>query len=159
MVAKFSGDPGLRIRLKQNDKVLHEIRAGEISAEIEIGRSSSCGWRVPHEDNLISSAHAVLAREGRVVVLRDKGSTNGTWFQGKRIKERKLKAGDCITLGHCVLTVEQQACRSLIHVSCEMLRLPGTFDRDCVPGPPAPRHLPSCRVGRRRSSEHAGRPW
>jgi pSer/pThr/pTyr-binding forkhead associated (FHA) protein len=133
MVAKFSADPGLRIRLQYNDKVLSEISAGEISLEIEIGRSSSCTWRVPHEDALISSHHAVLVRQGRIVVLRDKGSKNGTWFQGKRIEERKLKAGDRISLGHCVLAVELETEETQAKAVAELEVLTGNHRHERKP--------------------------
>lgn len=125
MVALSNANPGLRIRLKHNDKVLCEIHAGEISAEIDIGRSSSCAWRVPSEDPLISSRHAVLSRQGRIVVLQDKGSKNGTWFKGKRIEERKLKAGDRFTLGHCVLTVESENAEAVVKAVAELEVLTG----------------------------------
>jgi len=125
MVALSNANPGLRIRLKYNDKVLCEIHAGEISAEIDIGRSSSCAWRVPSEDPLISSRHAVLSRQGRIVVLQDKGSKNGTWFKGKRIEERKLKAGDRFTLGHCVLTVESENAEAVVKAVAELEVLTG----------------------------------
>lgn len=91
--------PRLKIRLLVADKKLHEISDNEIFSEIEIGRSSECKWRVPQEDSLISSHHAVLISQGKSILLRDKGSKNGTWFQGRRIEERKLKDGDRVTLG------------------------------------------------------------
>jgi pSer/pThr/pTyr-binding forkhead associated (FHA) protein len=94
--------------LWHKDQVLSEISAVHVTSEIEIGRSSSCAWRVPPEDALISKHHAVLTRQGRTVLLRDKGSSNGTWFQGGQVVERLLQAGDRLTLGHCVLTVEQE---------------------------------------------------
>ena len=133
MVAKFSADPGLRIRLQYNDKVLSEISADEISLEIEISRSSSCTWRVPHEDALIGHHHAVLVRQGRIVVLRDKGSKNGTWFQGKRIEERKLKAGDRISLGHCVLAVERETEETQAKAAAELEVLTGNHRHERKP--------------------------
>ena len=133
MVAKSSADPGLRIQLQYYDKVLNKISAGEISSEIEIGRSSSCAWRVPPEDALISSHHAVLVRQGRTIVLRDKGSKNGTWFQGKRIEERKLKAGDRFALGHSVLVVEQETEEAVAKAVAELEVLTGNHRHEHKP--------------------------
>ena len=113
MVNDSKSSPGLRLRLFYTDKVLHEINAGSITGEIEIGRSSACAWAVPATDTLISSHHAVLVRDGRDITLRDKGSKNGTWFEGKRITEKKIKVGDHFTLGHCVLKVEMESAEAV----------------------------------------------
>lgn len=109
MVTPSNPDSGLRLRLFYNDKVLHETNAAAITGELEIGRSSSCQWAAPPTDALISSHHAVLVRDGRDIILRDKGSKNGTWFEGKRITEKKIRVGDHFTLGHCVLKVEKES--------------------------------------------------
>ena len=130
MVTPSRIPPGLIIRLGYNDQTLYEIRAHEIASEIEIGRSSSCVWRVPSEDALISSHHAAIKRDGQVIILRDKGSKNGTWFQGKRIEERKLKEGDRITLGHCVLTVERENIEAAFKAVAELEILTGHQRRE-----------------------------
>ncbi|MEI8039868.1 MAG: FHA domain-containing protein [Verrucomicrobiota bacterium] len=99
----------MRIRLLCNDRVLHEAHGGDIATPIEIGRSPACTWQLPQEDSLISSRHAVLERQGKDILLSDRGSKNGTWFEGKRIEKRKLRAGDRLTLGRCLLLVEQES--------------------------------------------------
>ena len=95
------------IRLQYNGKVIWESRDADIAQDIEIGRSSACAWRVPPEDEVISRQHAVLQRKGTEIWLHDKGSKSGTWLQGKRIEQRELKVGDQITMGHCILVVEE----------------------------------------------------
>jgi len=55
------------------------------------------------QQRAVSADHAYLIREGKVVVLVDNKSTNGTFLNGtKLLKERALKSGDQIKIGTCV---------------------------------------------------------
>lgn len=94
------------IRLEHNGRIVHEIKSGEISGELTIGRSHTCTWPVPKEDTVASSRHACLFLKGRAVWLKDLESTNGTFFQGKKIEKRKLALGDKIGIGNCTLCAE-----------------------------------------------------
>ena len=96
----------LRIRLQFDERILHEIRSPDLAQELAIGRSASCAWRVPPEDIGVGSQHATLVRQGTEILLIDRESKNGTWFQGSRIIRRALRPGDRISIGHCVLIVE-----------------------------------------------------
>ncbi len=73
-------------------------------AETVIGRSADCGLRIPLTD--VSRKHClVIDRQGEVR-LRDLGSTNGTYVNNKRINEVLLQAGDRLTIGPVILTVQ-----------------------------------------------------
>ncbi len=61
---------------------------------------------LPIDDPGISRNHAAVVRVGRDLVLRDTGSTNGTFVNSRRIKEVVLRHGDRITVGDTVLLVE-----------------------------------------------------
>lgn len=95
------------IRLEHNGRIIHEIGSAALSDEIVIGRSHSCTWPVPKEDALASSRHASLTLKGKAVWLKDLDSTNGTFYNGKKIAKRKLAVGDKIGVGNCLLCVEQ----------------------------------------------------
>lgn len=94
------------IRLEHNGRIVQETGSDAISGELVIGRSHACTWPVPKEDNVSSSRHAALFKKGKNVWLKDLGSTNGTFCNGKRIEKKKLAVGDKISLGNCVLCVE-----------------------------------------------------
>lgn len=51
----------------------------------------------------VSRHHAVLSRDGSTVKLHDLGSRNGTYVNDVRVRVRRLRHGDTITLGDCVL--------------------------------------------------------
>ena len=64
--------------------------------EIEIGRHSSCHLRFPPDLAIVSRKHAKIVREGNRFKLIDH-STNGTFINGKKVKQAYLRNGDVIT--------------------------------------------------------------
>lgn len=66
---------------------------------IKIGRSSTNTYKV--DSPIVSAQHAVLKSEGGKVLLKDLNSTNGTFVNGKRIKDVcELHPGDTVKLGN-----------------------------------------------------------
>ncbi len=77
-----------------------------LAAKITIGRESSCDVVV--DNKLVSRHHAVIQKIRDAYFLRDDGSTNGTFLNGRRIpddKYIKLNAGDKITVGTASLVM------------------------------------------------------
>jgi pSer/pThr/pTyr-binding forkhead associated (FHA) protein len=71
----------------------------EFSEEvIPIGRHSSCLLRFPPDLRIVSRKHAEIVREGARFKLIDH-SANGTFVNGKRLKEVYLKNGDVLAFG------------------------------------------------------------
>lgn len=62
---------------------------------IAIGRHSSCHLQFPPDLTIISRKHAEIIREGNQFKLLD-FSVNGTFVNGKRVKEAFLKNGDVL---------------------------------------------------------------
>ena len=69
-------------------------------SEVVIGRSSKCDIRIDQES--VSRSHASLLNNGRSVVLRDLGSTNGTLVNDQQVDEYVLRHGDLIKIGRTV---------------------------------------------------------
>ncbi len=61
---------------------------------------------IPLDDSGSSRTHAVLLRTDETLLLRDQGSTNGTFLNAKRVTEAPLRNGDQITIGDTVILVE-----------------------------------------------------
>lgn len=54
----------------------------------------------PEKDTDVSARHAAVFRQGPGYVVRDLGSTNGTWVNGQRVRgDQALEPGDRIRLG------------------------------------------------------------
>jgi FHA domain-containing protein len=68
-----------------------------------IGRSSSCDLVL--RDDSVSRRHAEIALRGGVCVVRDLGSSNGTWVNGRAVQRARLRAGDELQLGETFIRV------------------------------------------------------
>src|SRR4051812_272813 len=68
-----------------------------VSARLLIGRSSQC--HLVLADDTVSRRHAELRIEDGHWMLRDLGSSNGTWVNGRRIVEAEVRPGDLVYLG------------------------------------------------------------
>jgi hypothetical protein len=60
------------------------------------------------EDRRISRSHARLIHSGSHWTIRDEGSTNGTFVNGRMVSQQSLKHGDCVSLGGLELVFYQQ---------------------------------------------------
>lgn len=69
--------------------------------EATLGRDRGC--TIALEDKAISRSHARILPSPQGILLRDLGSSNGTWVNGQRITEALLRDGDEIRLGACVI--------------------------------------------------------
>jgi len=66
-----------------------------------LGRSRNCDWYLPDPDNVVSSRHCEVRREGDAWLLRDI-STNGTFLNeaAERLAaEHRIAEGDVIRIG------------------------------------------------------------
>lgn len=68
--------------------------------ELVIGRSSECAVQLPGDE--VSRQHAQIVRDGPIFVIRDLGSKNGTFHNGRRVTEAVLEVQDVIRTGDWV---------------------------------------------------------
>ncbi len=57
-----------------------------------IGRGKHCDLII--NSGKVSREHAAITREGTAYFIEDLGSSNGTWFDKRRITKRQIEAGD-----------------------------------------------------------------
>ena len=87
-----------RRRLRRRPAGLLE---GAVGGRLMLGRSSEC--QLVFADDTVSRRHAELRLvEGRWM-LRDLGSSNGTWVNGRRVMEAEVAPGDDVQLGGCAV--------------------------------------------------------
>jgi predicted component of type VI protein secretion system len=69
-----------------------------VEDSVVVGRDPDCdAWLDSHR---VSRWHCILTRKGSDVVVRDLGSTNGIWVNGRRVSSARLKAGDEMSIAH-----------------------------------------------------------
>jgi pSer/pThr/pTyr-binding forkhead associated (FHA) protein len=94
---------------------------GLVVKEVQLSKSRSTIGRRPFNDIVIenlavSGEHAVIENTGNQVVLKDLGSTNGTYVNGKPIRKQVLEYGDEIEIGkYTIQYVEKSEPGSLAH--------------------------------------------
>lgn len=91
----------LQVRLEHEGRVLYEVPESEVTSEITIGRSQESTWCIPATDRSASNNHAAIVKKHGKLYVVDKGSRNGIYFQGAKVPEHKLSAGDQIGIGDC----------------------------------------------------------
>jgi signal transduction histidine kinase/pSer/pThr/pTyr-binding forkhead associated (FHA) protein len=70
-------------------------------AVVTIGRGATNVVQL--HDTEISREHADIRRQGDVVIVRDLNSSNGTFVNGRPVKEQELASGDQLQLGRTLL--------------------------------------------------------
>jgi diguanylate cyclase (GGDEF)-like protein len=68
--------------------------------QIIIGRSSKADIQIDQE--AVSRNHCKIINTGNAILLRDVGSTNGTYINDEMIDEYVLRDGDFIKVGRCI---------------------------------------------------------
>jgi hypothetical protein len=71
---------------------------------VVVGRSRGCDVVVG--EPTVSRRHLELRAVDGAWVAVDLGSTNGTWLMGRRVGRARVVAGDELTLGDCVVLLE-----------------------------------------------------
>jgi ABC transport system ATP-binding/permease protein len=89
-------------------EVIAGVDAGKVfrftRGNVALGRRQG---EVPLSDVEVSRHHAVVEVFGReMIFLRDLGSTNGTYHNGRRITVSKLQPGDTIGVGKTVMKLQ-----------------------------------------------------
>lgn len=74
---------------------------------MRVGRSKDC--EIFLVDPSVSRNHAVLDVQGDHVVVRDAGSTNGTFVNGERVQLRTLHPGDRVAFGKTEMAFESSS--------------------------------------------------
>jgi adenylate cyclase len=81
----------------------YDLRSGTLV----VGRG--LGADIPLTDPTISRRHAELKRSNSGVVVRDLGSSNGTFINGSRVEAGAVAAGDTVTFGNVSFRLEEIA--------------------------------------------------
>jgi response regulator RpfG family c-di-GMP phosphodiesterase len=72
-----------------------------VGTGVTVGRSSRCDLTLAHQ--LVSRTHAEVTKNGTAFWVRDLGSVNGTYLNGRLVTSAELADGDHITVGDFTL--------------------------------------------------------
>lgn len=88
--------------LVQRDGSMRELPLQQRS-RVVFGRQADCQVRLP--DAAVSRQHCELVLDSGTPVLKDLGSSNGTYVNRRRVSQTELAAGDLIAIGPFVFVV------------------------------------------------------
>lgn len=80
--------------------LLRAFALGE-NKEVIVGRDETCDIRILAKS--VSREHCAIEQDGEELVLRDLGSSGGTYFNGSRVEKVTLHDGMEINVGPAVL--------------------------------------------------------
>jgi FHA domain/Domain of unknown function (DUF1707) len=101
--APAPGSPLTRLLTRLRTRRSGLLAAGDhlAAGRIVLGRSSGC--HLVLADDSVSRRHAELVAFGGRWHVRDLGSTNGTWVNGRQVGDAEVRPGDVLHLGACEL--------------------------------------------------------
>jgi predicted component of type VI protein secretion system len=119
-------------------------------ASVVIGRDESARFRIPISS--ISRKHCEVFVDDDELMVKDLGSSNGTYVNGQRVKETELSPGDLLTIGGIVFVVRIDGFpRDIDAKDCYAAGSVGAGDDDddelINPPKPAPSSAPTKAVG------------
>ena len=91
LVIRTGADAGHRLELKPG--------------KYRLGRSHQCEF--PIDDSTVSGVHCEIVVAAEQVLVRDLGSTNGTFVEGKRIMESVIGLGQMLKIGDVEAMLEE----------------------------------------------------
>jgi pSer/pThr/pTyr-binding forkhead associated (FHA) protein len=111
-VSATAGAPGKGFALKF---ISGKYQGGEFplktDKQVVIGRSSELDMVLV--EDMVSRKHAKITVAAGKITIEDLGSTNGTFVNGEKIKQARLKEGDRILIGTSILKLVQQGAESV----------------------------------------------
>lgn len=118
--------PSLVVLSGQRSGATYPLTASTIA-----GRGPSCAIQIL--ESTVSAVHAIFEQHGSWIVVRDLGSSNGVWLNGKRVRSAALRDGDRVHLGRVALQYRAADAWSVPEAASSSV-LAGAFGRAPVSG-------------------------
>jgi len=136
----------VKFRVQYPNASGHEV---ELEGTVAIlGRDPSCDLVL--NDVKCSRRHAVVEAGPQGLAIRDTGSANGVFLNGKKVDRSPLSEGDVFRLGDVLLTVLPEDMPGTLVMGPEELQ-EATAPPKPAPRPPAPPARPSARLQQRNT--------
>ncbi len=115
----------MRFEISYAGGTTHEV---ELHGTCVVGRDPACD--IVLNDSKCSRRHAIVEDGPDGLVIRDSGSANGIYVNGKRVEKAPLRPGDTVRLGEVKL-------RLLAEIGETVIVAPEGLDLDAIQGGPS----------------------
>ncbi|MFL5243451.1 MAG: protein kinase domain-containing protein [Gemmataceae bacterium] len=109
-----------------------------------VGRSKRAHFQLPSKDRYFSRMHFLVEANPPQCRIMDLGSHNGTYVNGRRIKQADLKNGDRIRAGHTILQVAFDETAKLVPAALARQAFLSATVAASPKAPPRSGSCPSC---------------
>jgi predicted component of type VI protein secretion system len=124
-------------------------------SRLVVGRKPECAIRIPVAS--VSREHCEIVQEGDALVVRDLGSSNGTYVNRERVQEAQLKAGDILAVGPAVFVAVFDG--QPAEIDAKQAYLSGKAPEPAAAAAAAPAARPAMpRQGTKPTTRPAGKP-
>jgi hypothetical protein len=117
----------MRLEISYRGGMTHQVEPPGIVCVL--GRDPACD--VVLNDSKCSRRHAVLEDGPEGIAVRDEGSANGIYVNGRRVEKARLRPGDTLRLGDVQVTL-------LAELGETVIVAPDDFELRTAPGAPRP---------------------
>lgn len=131
--------PKLILIAEENPRQVFQLER----AMLMIGRDEESQIQV--HDHSVSRNHASIVFDGKEFMVRDNGSTNGTYVNGERVSRHALKQHDLIRFGEALFLVDMEPPRKgpkgtdvleVTHVGSKKGKIVEVASKSRIPGSP-----------------------
>jgi len=105
----------MKLQVSQPEGTPHQVELA--GPEVLIGREPSCDLVL--SDERCSRRHAVLADGPEGLTIRDAGSSNGIWVNGRQLRRSRLRPGDTVRLGDTVIRILPEAAETVLATAAD----------------------------------------
>ncbi len=105
----------MKVRLIALSSVESDRRLSSKDLPFVLGRSADVDVTI--EDQWVSRRHCELVESDGMLVVRDLGSTHGTFVNGRQVSESRLRPDDKLTIGMTSFVASYRVAARMVRVS------------------------------------------
>ncbi len=114
------GSPGLKVLAIELVVIEGPTRGLRVPVHDGLARiGSAAGNQLALADPTVSRAHCELRVRPECVLIKDCGSTNGTYVEGVRLREGEVRPGATVRVGHSAFRIEATGAPSFLPISAQ----------------------------------------
>lgn len=105
------------------------------NSRLLIGRGDDCSLRIPASEVSRHHCEVVFDEDEDAVTVKDLGSSNGTFVNGRKVSEEEITPGDTITVGPATFVLRLNGFPKVVDVQAVLTRSRAPSDAPTTQAP------------------------